>query len=66
MIQDNASLQDEAIVDVTLVDDMHDISEWTVDIPSVSIQPDQRGKPTYFFQIKVYKNDANNTLCEYQ
>lgn len=58
------SLQDEDMADETLMDDLHDLSEWTVDIPSVNIQPDTRGKQFYYFQVKVYRNDSNTTLCE--
>lgn len=50
------SLQDEDVLDETIVPELHDLSHWSIEIPSINILPDSQGKPSYSFQVKVYEN----------
>lgn len=57
LLQDKVSLQDEDVLDETLVPELHDLTDWMIEIPSITILPDSHGRPTYSFQVKVYKNN---------
>ncbi|XP_067938247.1 sorting nexin-14-like isoform X2 [Watersipora subatra] len=62
---DCVSLQDEDFGDETIgEDEFPDMSGWSVELPSISIQPDSRSRTCLFFQIRVYKSDPNMTLSE--
>jgi len=53
------------VVDESVLEELHDLNDWVVEIPSISIQLDPNGtadKPSNFFQVKVYKNTVANAI----
>lgn len=63
-LQDSLSLKGEE-GDSEVIEELHDMSQWIVEIPSISIQQDPAlsKRVSYSFQIKVYRSYRSGDSC---